>query len=56
MSKEKNPLERGRASKELQPSSVMALKYEAHYQKMKVQRGPSFMLDKQEHMPSLRNI
>lgn len=32
------------------------LKYEAHYQEMKVQRGLSFVLDKQEHMPSLRNI
>lgn len=51
-----NPLESTNASKQFQSQSVMMLKYEAHYQEMKVQRGLSFVLDKQEHMPSLGNI
>lgn len=49
-------MESTKASKQFQTQSVMMLKYEAHYQEMKVQRGLSFMLDKQEHMPRLRNI
>lgn len=51
-----NHLESKKSSKRFQSWSVLMLKPEAHYQEMKVQRGLCCVLDKQEHMPTLRNV